>query len=76
LLAAEILIQAVKDWRMCRKATVRQRRGELWARQAGYPSLREELLVFFRSEWCEELFALMNLDRDRVMGSLGVPCRP
>ena len=47
---------AVHDWR---RPTVRAR---MDVEELGFESLEEELLTFFRGEWCKELLILLDCE--------------
>jgi len=73
-LAASIVVKAVHDWRRYGKLEDCGRIGSpLYIRVihgAGFSSPREELISFFRSEWCRDLLAPFSIDYKTMIEEL------
>ena len=64
-LAIALLRQAIHDWQ---RPTVSARLG---AELLGFDALEEELLTFFRDEWCKELLTLLGCEELDLLEELG-----
>jgi len=70
-LTCAILLQAVEDWRSYGgKKKSRDRHVRQFLKEKGFSSLREELLVFFRSRECEGLCAYIDLNYEEMLKKL------
>ena len=76
-LAIRILSQAAKDWERYKEPTANPtdyyQRGDYWARQSGFPGMRDALIAFFHSEWCRRLFEALGIDHRWALKRLEVP---
>ena len=64
-MAIALLRQAIHDWQ---RPTVSARLG---AELLGFDALEEELLTFFRGEWCRELLQLLDCEGMDLLEELG-----
>ena len=71
-LAALIITQACRDWR--RASEVREFEGEEYSYpRLGFTSPREELIVFFNSQWFSVLATELDLPPEMIRRHYGIP---
>ncbi|MBC8493004.1 MAG: hypothetical protein H8D43_04385 [Chloroflexi bacterium] len=74
-IAASVLVKAIADWRMHGGETELPDKGgyRYWLDRRGFRSPRQELLRFFKSDWCEFLVgAVVDMPHDDFLRAVGV----
>jgi len=73
-LAASIVVKAIHDWRRYGKlldcSAIGSPQYIVVIHGAGFSSPREELIGFFRSEWCRDLLAPFSIDYKTMIEEL------